>query len=193
MIDSNDDLRFQITHNQSNNRWYCCELTASQQYLYGVFQWQVNGLMNHLDPNVVLGLFTYPPSAPDGTDEIDIEFSFWGDASSNGLGWTVWPNHNTNLKDVNRQDPVSPVATSTVRFTWSPGRVLYQYMSGYQDIKSTANMISTYTVSGPVVASTKQLLMMNFWIFKKYPAAPLQVTVHDFAYLPLSEFQEIIS
>lgn len=40
--------------------WYAAELATTQRLGFGTYQWQLIGRIDQLDPNVVLGLFTYP-------------------------------------------------------------------------------------------------------------------------------------
>jgi hypothetical protein len=185
-IDHNDALRLNITFNSALNRWYSVQLQAPGLYSYGVYQWQLGGRLDKLDINVVLGLFLYPANGPDGTDEIDIEFSQWADVNEPGLGLTVWPNHHTKLPRKNKQVPVSPEMDTTARFTWTPGSVVYEYFVGHKDIDSHDNPLDTFTVSGDVVASDPQYLLMNFWIFRDKPKAALDTIISNFEFKPLS-------
>jgi len=142
--------------------------------------------LDGLDINVVLGLFTYPNGAPDGTDEIDIEFSQWGNPQTPGLGWTVYPNHHSNLKDRNLQVKVSSQALTTVRFTWTAGSIVYEYFAGHQDINDHSNPLQNWSVTGAVVASDPQLLLMNLWIFEKHnPSAEIETVITNFEYKKL--------
>ena len=97
-VDANGYLHLKITQNKS--KWSCAEVyttvspnTNTGRLGFGRYQFQTGSRIDTLDPNVVLGLFNYPTSdvGPDGTNEIDIEYARWGNASWPNGNFTVWP------------------------------------------------------------------------------------------------------
>jgi hypothetical protein len=91
-VDSNGDLHLRIS--KSDNKWCCAEITTQERLPFGKYQFWVIGRLDHLDKNVVLGLFNYPISdvGPDGTNEIGIEMSRWSNEISPMGSYVVWPN-----------------------------------------------------------------------------------------------------
>jgi len=81
-VDSDGALHLKLT--KVGGTWYCAEIESVQRFGFGEYQFWVEGAIDALDPNVVLGLFNYPPPAvgPDGTNEIDVELARWGVAVS---------------------------------------------------------------------------------------------------------------
>jgi hypothetical protein len=71
-LDPQGRLHLKIT--RRGGVWCCAEVWTQKSFGFGHYQFQVTGLLDRLDPNVVLGLFNYPPESvgPDGTNEIDI-------------------------------------------------------------------------------------------------------------------------
>jgi len=188
-VDANDALHLNITFDSAKNRWYSVQLEAPGLYHYGVYKWQLGGRLDMLGLNAVLGLFLYPNNGPDGTDEIDIEFSKWGSMNEPGLGLTVWPNHHVapSLPRKNKQVSVSQEAYTTARFTWTPNSVVYEYFVGHQPIDSHDNLLDTWTVSGDVVATDPQHLLMNLWIFQDKPYA-IETIISNFEFKALSSY-----
>ena len=90
-LDSNGDLHLKIT--QTDGNWHSAEVQTTLSLGFGEYQFQVVGRTDQLDPNVVLGLFSYPASnvGSDGSDEIDIEYTKWGDPQSTDGNWTIYP------------------------------------------------------------------------------------------------------
>lgn len=77
-VDDSGFLNLRISKNPKTNRWECAQVVSEEDFGYGTYSWQVEGAIDELDKNVVLGLFNY--SGNDGHDEMDIEFEFarWG-------------------------------------------------------------------------------------------------------------------
>src|SRR5689334_18830286 len=67
-VDVFGNLHMRITNN--NGAWYTSEIYTTQRLGFGRYQFWVNGRVDRLDPNVVLGLFHYPTPdvGPDGTN-----------------------------------------------------------------------------------------------------------------------------
>src|SRR5579862_9347753 len=63
-IDSNGYLHLRISN--SGSGWTCAEV-QTKALGFGTYQWQVEGPIDTIDKNVVLGLFGY--KGPDGFDE----------------------------------------------------------------------------------------------------------------------------
>ncbi len=83
-VDSDGYLHLKITNNSGT--WTAAELFTTDRLGFGTYQWQVDGPIDVFDKNVVLGLFPYGPAVgigADGTNEIDIEYSFWGQTNGN--------------------------------------------------------------------------------------------------------------
>lgn len=129
---------------RKGDRWQCAEIYTAESYGYGRYQWQIVGRPDLLDPQVVLGIFNYttPEIGPDGTNEIDIEFSRWGNARYPNGNYTIWPNRPNNGDKIS-----SPVAktfdfklggpNSTHLFDWSPFGVEFWSLSGHGDARAT--------------------------------------------------------
>ena len=77
-VDASAALHLKIAHREG--KWSCAEVTLQKRLGFGSYEFQIKGLIDRLDDNVVLGLFNYPTRdmGPDGTHEIDIEFARWG-------------------------------------------------------------------------------------------------------------------
>lgn len=98
-VDQQQQLHLQIRKRATG--WTCAQIWSQNNFGYGTYEWVVEGPIDKLDSNVVLGLFVYPPynTLGDGTNEIDIEFSQWGKARNpNRLSYIVWPKEGTKKK-----------------------------------------------------------------------------------------------
>src|ERR1700722_10085528 len=92
-VDANGYLHLQI--NNQGGVWSSAELDMVSPVTlgFGTFQFHALGRPDLLDPNTVFGFFLYPPASvgPDGTNEIDVEFSRWGNSNAYNGNYTVWP------------------------------------------------------------------------------------------------------
>jgi hypothetical protein len=113
---------------QENNTWYSAEVDSVAATQYGTHCFYVDGRVDLLDKNIVLGLFLYK----DDQHEIDIEFARWGDESYPNSQYVVQPStaggediylfeFNTSLSG----------AYSTHCFNWQPGYVEFWSTHGH--------------------------------------------------------------
>jgi hypothetical protein len=193
-VDANGDLHLSITN--VNGTWYCSEVWADAPLGFGTFQWQLTSAVDNLDPNVVLGLFVYGPTAlgPDGTHEIDIEYSRFSSPTADVGRWTVFPNVIVTPPLLGRS--AYPLAlgsnpATTSRFTWGTTNVAFATFDGLQPADSNAGLIQSWTYqpsdAGTTISQSPMPVHMNLWLFNG--AAPsngqgVEVVVHDFSYTP---------
>src|SRR5690348_11190411 len=71
-VDGQGRLHLAITH--SGNRWYCAEVLATQSLGYGTYTFTLDSSVGALDPNVILGLFTWSNDPSFAHRELDVEF-----------------------------------------------------------------------------------------------------------------------
>ena len=92
-VDALGKLHMQIKYSATTKKWECSEIWTTTSLGFGKYEWFVEGRIDLLDKNVVVGLFNYPTSTigPDGTNEIDIEFAKWGNQKNKMGNFTVWP------------------------------------------------------------------------------------------------------
>jgi len=182
-VDSDGYLHLKIS--KVNGTWYCAELGTTQALGFGTYQWQVDCKLDALDPNVVLGLFHY--AGPDGTREIDIEYSRWGNGSWDPGSFTVYPETTPGtLKSTTF--PMNLTGTyTTSRYIWSSTGVNYAALTGFQAIGGVANPIFTwnYTPTSPAVfiPQTAMPLRMNLWLVKgnaPQNGAEVEAIIRDF-------------
>ena len=153
-MDRDGCLHLKLT--QRGRRWYCAEVYTRKALGFGLYQFQIAGRVDRLDPNVVFGLFNYPQPeiGPDGTNEIDIEFARWGEPSAPIGNYTVWPTR-AALKQTTRNFDVSlsGEGPTTHSFAWSPASVLFRSVAGRQEDHSQPLGNWHYQPRDPTTAS----------------------------------------
>ncbi len=164
--------RLHMTIRKISNVWYCSEVYTKQYTTYGEHRFLVEGQIDQLDKNVVLGLFVYANDQA----EIDIEYAKWGDASVTKVGnYTVQPWYIQG----NQHKFESPLDTtlSTHFFDWQPGYVMFGSIQGhyYGAPPSSNYYIEQWVYTGSSIPSDSQNLRthINFWLMDGKPPTDL--------------------
>ncbi len=89
-VDIDGHLNLKI--NQQNNRWQCAEIISKQHFGYGLYEFFVVSRIDKLDKNTVFGLFTYDNKLKPHYNEIDLEFSKWGNENDTNSQYVVHQN-----------------------------------------------------------------------------------------------------
>lgn len=180
-VDSSGYLHLKISH--VGDTWYCAELSTTSALEFGTYQWQVEGRIDTLDPQVVLGFFTY--GGVDGINEIDIEYMRKGSAVGSNSWWTVYP----ATKDIQPTDhsfsfTLTEGNLTTSRFTWSSTDVNYWLIGGHYQIGSTPNAIESWTTpQGTSIPQVAMPLHMNLWLYQAQAPTDgqeVEVIIRDF-------------
>jgi hypothetical protein len=190
-VDGNGFLHLRL--NNIGGTWYAAEVTTSVRLGFGTYQWQIEGPISTLDPNVVLGLFNYtePDIGPDGTNEIDIEYSKFGNPAANPVAWTVYPATTSGTIQSFTWN-ISGSTVTTNRFTWSSTGVSYKGFNGLVDVASNPPALQSwnYTPANPSINIPQNPIPvhMNLWLFHGTPPGngqDVEIIIHDFTFVPL--------
>jgi hypothetical protein len=189
-IDGDGYLHLKIT--KTGSTWTSAELFTTDKLGFGTYQWQVEAPIDRFDKNVVLGLFPYGPAAnigSDGTNEIDIEYSRWGQANGDNGDWTDYPATGKTVGELAYDFTLSGGVLSTSRFIWTSTSIEDFLMTGLQPLGSTAGLLKTWTYAPPTPATNIPQqplpLGMNLWCFDATPSDgnDVDVVIRDFAFL----------
>ena len=107
-VDTQGRLHLRIARD-ATGAWTTAEIIGPRTYGYGTYTFTIDPAVDALDPNVVLGLFTWSDRARFAHREIDIEFARWGSSTD----------------PTNAQFVVQPhdVATHLHRYTQATGEI----------------------------------------------------------------------
>lgn len=194
-VDSAGRLHLAIT--KTGKRVTAAELFSNDNMGFGTYQWEIEGQVDRLDPHAVLGLFPYGPEhgvGRDGENEIDVEFSKWGNTLCGGAcnaDFTIYPSTGHRALGPTEDDYALDLHGGdllTARVTWSSSSVTETVMSGLQAPGSTENVLESWTYAPPEPLARIPLqpapVGMNLWCFKKKVATSQEVTILSFAYTP---------
>ena len=174
-VDGRGRLHLKLTH--SNRRWYSAEVINTQSLGFGRYEFELDSTVDRLDPNVVLGLFTYSDDPAYHHREIDIELSRFGDASDRTNGQDVVQPYQRagNLRRIT----LPAVPSSTNSFDWQPNAVTFA---------SSSAAPSAWTYAGPDVPQPgSEQVHMNLWLFRGAPpqnGTTVEVVVKRFTFTP---------
>ena len=175
-----DDLHLSIT--RIGNKWYAAEVISDRSFGYGTYTWTV-GPMGPLDPQVVLGLFTWNDDPAYNHREIDFEYAKWGNAAdSNNAQYVVQP-YSTVGNQRRWEQQVFDVST-VHSFTWAPGSV------EFRSTTADGRELQHWTYTGVDVPQPGgENARMNLWLFRgsaPQNGAPVTVVLESFSWEPLA-------
>lgn len=183
-VDAEGALHLRIAP-RADGRWACAEITSRDLFGPGSYRFDVIGRLDQLPANAVLGLFNYasPQFTTDGTRELDIEFSQWGNPNNaNRINYTIWDSPSGSPL-ATRAFPIQQSGTFTWHeFTWSAESVQFASFHGHGDERYPIAR-QTLTAHG----TTPRPIHMNFWLTNATPPAdgqPLEVVISRFDYAP---------
>lgn len=177
-----------------NGLWYSTKVISQDFFGFGHYYFFLKTRVDQLDPNVVLGLFTYMDQDHDGLikpeqgdGEIDIEFTRWGDSQANFN--TIYAIQPIPSDKSTRERFFTSLngSYSTHSFYWLSNQVQFMSVHGLYKTPPAQNfIIHQTTIAHPnVPTNNKTQVHINFWIDTKYPASsPLEVVITRFTYEP---------
>jgi len=160
-VDKRGLMHLRIAQDEAG-MWRCAEVISDESFGYGEYSFTISGRLNELDPNVVLGLFTYL----DDHNEIDFELSRWGLVTDcDNSQFVIQP---AGEERIFRFATGNSLRLAVV-FDWTPARVYWQCrkeMGGTAGGKLLADW--NYKGSGVPIASDERV-HMNLWLMRGRP------------------------
>jgi len=189
-VDNDGYLHLRVVKN--GNTWTASEMFTVQKLGFGTYQWQIEGPVDVFDKQMVLGLFPYGPAAGiggDGTNEIDIEFSRWGQANGPNADFTDYPNSGNVIGETTFKFSLGGGTSSTARFTWTKDSIESSVLKGHQPLASEADLIKKWKYApndaGTNIPQQAMPLGMNLWCFGAPPTdgQNVEIVIRDFQFI----------
>jgi hypothetical protein len=186
------DDRLHMTIKNISGSWYSTEVALQESLGYGDYIFTTIGRLDDLDSTAVLGLFIwqygrcYDPGRMwwNPYNEIDIEFSRWGDPG-NDLGQFVaqpwdYPGNMSRFDAAFSEGELTSHA-----FLWLSDRVEFRSWRGGPWDETPGNLIHTWTYTGPHIPRPEQpRVHINLWQFGGPPSADQEVVLDEFTFVP---------
>ena len=181
-VDSNGYLHMEI--NYRSGKWYCSAVSLGSSLGYGTNVFVVDGRVDLLDKNIVLGLYTYETD----TREIDIEYARWGNVNNDPGQYVVQPGWETGNRYRFDLDFSMGTDVTTNLFDWQEDAISFKsYYGAYTPTPAAEDMIASWVYFGddnPPVGG--ELLRMNFWLRKGLAPSDGQnaeIVIRDFKFV----------
>ena len=185
-VDTAGQLHVRITNR--TNQWQCAELVTARTFGYGSYRFELNSRVDNLDPNVVLGLFTWSDDPAFSYREIDVECGRWGNTNDlNNSQFVVQPSDATG--HLVRYAVPTGLTNSTHLFTWATNRITFQAQRGsFSPNPASTNVIRNWTYSLATPWTGDENIRINLWLFRG--AAPtdkneVEIIIKSFQFVPL--------
>ncbi|UZJ79584.1 glycoside hydrolase family 16 protein [Fictibacillus sp. KU28468] len=188
-VDKNGKLHLIIT--KRNGIWYCPQVVNTKALGYGTYRFYVEGRIDQIDPNAVIGLYTYDSKSIDAKAnnyrEIDIEFSDWGNPQPARAQYTIQP---SAIKGNSYLKPFSLKGGNTTHsFTWEPKLITFSSIHGhYKTPPSNKYVISSWTYKGANVPNPSQeRASINYWLFRgnaPQNKKETEIVIKNFEFIP---------
>lgn len=185
-VDAEGKLHLKITY--QDGEWRCAEVISNDSFGYGTYRFYIDTPVDDLDPNVVLGLFTWSDDPAYAYREIDVEVARWGNASDpTNAQFVVQPWHHTgNLKRWTIPSGASP---TTYSFDWEADQIYFESHNGaYSPETNTAPVISEWNYTGPdIPLPGDEQVRMNLWLVNGLAPTDgqeVEVVIDRFVFVP---------
>lgn len=183
-----DSSGLHLRISQIGGVWHSASVEMPLSLGFGTYQFWVVGAIDTFDKNVVLGMFNY--AGPDGTNEIDVEVSRWGDGTNpNNLTYAVYPAVG-GIPHTSKKQPFSLSGSFTThRFRWESTGVFFQSLHGHRDdnVNQFANWCYYPLDNSNRVPQEPLPVHLNLWLFQGKPPSngqPVEVVIRKFTFTP---------
>jgi hypothetical protein len=185
-IDERGRLHLRISQD-ATGRWQAAEAVMQTSLGYGTYRFVLDSPVDNLDPNVVLGLFTWSDDPAQNHREVDIEFGRFGEPAALMGRYTVQP-YTAPGQYFPFEQPSSPQSTHS--FVWTSERVSFQSWVGSQGIPgASGTIIAEHTLASTYDVPQRggEQVRINLWLDAgRAPTngQPLEVIVGRFDFAP---------
>lgn len=158
---TDDQARLHLTVAQdATGQWQSSEVVLQPSLGYGTYCFDVEGMPRPLDPNVVLGMFTWTDDPVQDHRELDIELSEWGQAGGPTGRYSVQPYAVPGHTYSFNEDLTQPVRQC---MQWRPGRVSFATWQG-TSTPPADSMVASRVFDDGVPQPRDEQVRINLWL-----------------------------
>jgi hypothetical protein len=185
-VDGLGQLHLRITNR--SNLWQCAELVTGRTFGNGNYRFELASRVDNLDPNIVLGLFTWSDDPAYADREIDVELSRWGNpADTNNAQFVVQPYQISG--HLLRFAVPAGQTNSTQSFRWETNQATFQSLRGsFSSSPVSTNVTSSWTNTLGTPQTGDENIRINFWLSNgNSPSnnSEAEVVIKSFDFVPL--------
>ena len=186
--DADGQLHLKITYR--NEKWYCSEIYSQETFGYGSYYFFASSRVDGLDKNVVVGLFTYL----DDNNEIDIEFSKWGEDNADNSQYVVQPYYHAG--NTHRFNMQLNGDYSTHCINWHQNYINFFSLHGhYYTPPDSGHIIDEWEYTGgDIPATSTEKVHLNLWLVGGNPPSDGQsaeMIIKKFEFVPVSKTPKV--
>ncbi|NVK26599.1 MAG: hypothetical protein HWE14_01080 [Flavobacteriia bacterium] len=195
-----------------DGQWRSTEIISQDTMGYGTYVWTLEGDPVNIDPNLVIGLFTWDNNTfqTQANSEVDIEFSKWGDEEEEytlqyGVQPIAFGPYNPERVDKPEEDNSNWIGVSTHAFTWTDTLITWESWKGSAYGNGAPDASWSFDLSNPArikyeggnqsdaiiipAPGNTTNARMNLWLVNG-PAGPAfgtrqEIIIRKFDYIPL--------
>ncbi len=167
-IDSASRLHLKVSRSTTTGQWSSSEVFSDADLMYGTYKWRIQGRIDQLDPNIVLGLYSF--GGPSGSNEIDIEVAAWGEKVPKpyNIHYTTYPGHLNGTKRIHKSKRFDLTGSQTTHwYTWTPSKVIFGSQHGFRDTLTAQRFFAYETPQkfAKDMPKTPIRVHMNLWLW----------------------------
>jgi len=187
-VDGAGKLHLKIVY--KNDKWYCTEVYNHVSLGYGEYIFYIEGKLDLLDKNIILGLFTWDNYAPEyNYREIDIEFSKWGIENNLNSQYVVQPY--IKSENIYRFNTILSDIKSTHKFRWEKDIITFTSIYGHKANPDSQYDIINYWVYTGIDNPPPGLekVDINFWLMGGNPSSNIkdaEIIINKFEFIPIN-------
>ncbi|NDV61907.1 glycoside hydrolase family 16 protein [Puniceicoccales bacterium CK1056] len=185
-VDAEGKLHLRITYR--DGQWRCAEVISNDSFGYGTYRFYVDSPVDALDPNVVLGLFTWSDDPAYSYREIDVEITRWGDAQDpTNAQFVVQPWNNPG--NLVRYTIPQGSAPTTHSFDWQADQIAFASHDGaYAPPPDVTPLLTQWTYTGPdIPVPGDEQVRINLWLvsgLEPIDGEEVEVVISRFVFIP---------
>lgn len=158
--------------------WRSTQVGLEKALGYGTYRFTLASPVDRLDPQVVLGLFTWDDAETDAHRELDFEFSRWEDPLRSNGQFVVQPYD--ALGNIVRFE-LPALANSVHQFEWLPESAAFSSRT------AAGKIVAEHVFATAIPRAGDERAMINLWLIDgKAPrdGKPVEIVLKDFRFVP---------
>jgi len=182
-----DDEGLHLRVFSRNGKYFCGEIISKRSFGYGSYHFILGSNIDDLDPNLVLGMFTWSNDSAYSHREIDIEISSWGKVGNDNAQYVIQPY--TRKDNIIRFAVPQGLKESSYSFLWKQESVMFQgngLKKGAGEGEARV-IFPTHTFNEGIPQAGNENARINLWLVNGRPPGEgkKEILIRKFRFEPL--------